>query len=128
MVQYSQQGIQQDTLKVSGSQVSPTEIEIVLRAHPKGLIDDVIVAGVSGGHTPDEKVPRAWLVLSDAGSKMGAEGVKRELEAWTQDNLSRHKWLRGGIQIVAEVRSLEFIAPLLKVADGRLVGCRSRNR
>lgn len=94
---------EKDTLKVSGSQVSPTEIEIVLRAHPKGLIDDVIVAGVSGGHTPDEKVPRAWLVLSDAGSKMGAEGVKRELEAWTQDNLSRHKWLRGGIQIVAEI-------------------------
>ena len=76
----------------------------MLLAHPKGLIIDVTVAGVSGGRTSDEKVPRAWVVMSDAGKKMGAEDVKRELETWHQDNLSKYKWLRGGIEVVKEVR------------------------
>ncbi|KAF5332375.1 hypothetical protein D9758_016950 [Tetrapyrgos nigripes] len=45
-----------DTLKVSGIQVSPVEIEDVLLAHPGKLITDVTVAGVSGfGRTSDEK-------------------------------------------------------------------------
>jgi acyl-CoA synthetase (AMP-forming)/AMP-acid ligase II len=93
---------------VSGIQVSPTEIENVLLAHPKRLISDVTVAGVSGGRTSDEKVPRAWVMLSDAGKKMGAEKVKAELEEWHQENLSKHKWLRGGIEVLKQVRSLEF--------------------
>ncbi|KAG6807026.1 hypothetical protein H0H93_002064, partial [Arthromyces matolae] len=60
-----------DTLKVSGSQVSPVEIENCLLAEPRHLITDVTVAGVSGGRTSDEKVPRAWVVLSDAGKQLG---------------------------------------------------------
>ncbi|KAJ7594633.1 hypothetical protein C8J56DRAFT_927244 [Mycena floridula] len=92
-----------DTLKVSGSQVSPVEIENVLLEHPKRLITDVTVAGVSGGRTDDEKVPRAWVVLSPAGKKLGATGVIKELETWHQENLSKYKWLRGGIEIVKEI-------------------------
>ena len=56
-----------DVLKVSGAQVSPTEIENALLAYPEKLIADVTVAGVSGGRTSDEKVPRAWVVLSEEG-------------------------------------------------------------
>ena len=64
------------------------------------------MAGVSGGRTSDEKVPRAWVVLSDAGKKIGAEKVKEELEVWHKENLSKYKWLRGGIEVVKEVRCL----------------------
>ncbi|KAF8887154.1 hypothetical protein BD779DRAFT_1672910 [Infundibulicybe gibba] len=92
-----------DTLKVSGSQVSPVEIENVLLAHPRRLIIDATVAGVSGGRTSDERVPRAWVVLSGEGEKAGASAVIRELEAWHQENLSKFKWLRGGIEIVKEI-------------------------
>lgn len=92
-----------DTLKVSGSQVSPNEIENVLLAHPDKLISDVTVAGVSGGRTSDEKVPRAWVVLSPAGKKRGAEAVIKELEKWHQESLSKFKWLRGGIEVVRTV-------------------------
>ncbi|KAF5348540.1 hypothetical protein D9756_009586 [Leucocoprinus leucothites] len=92
-----------DTLKVSGTQVSPMEIEEVLMSHPKKLIVDVTVAGVSGGRTEDEKVPRAWIVLSEAGKAVGASDAIRELEAWHQSNLSRYKWLRGGIEVVNEI-------------------------
>ena len=67
---------------------------------------DVTVAGVSGGRTSDEKVPRAWVVLSTMGKdkkKWGKEKVVKELERWHQANLSKHKWLRGGIEVVDEV-------------------------
>ncbi|KAJ7704973.1 hypothetical protein B0H17DRAFT_697890 [Mycena rosella] len=92
-----------DTLKVSGVQVSPKEIEDVLFAHPDKLISDVTVAGVSGGRTADEKVPRAWIVLSAAGKKKGGAAVVKALEAWHEESLSKYKWLRGGIEIVKEI-------------------------
>lgn len=76
----------------------------MLLANTKKLITDATVAGVSGGRTSDEKVPRAWIVLSDIGKAMGAEKVKEELEAWHQESLSKYKWLRGGIEVVKEVR------------------------
>ncbi|KAE9407315.1 acetyl-CoA synthetase-like protein [Gymnopus androsaceus JB14] len=92
-----------DTLKVSGSQVSPLEIEEVLLAHPEKLITDVTVAGVSGGRTSDEKVPRAWIVLSAAGKKKGAAAVIKKLDEWQKENLSKYKWTRGGIEVVKEI-------------------------
>jgi hypothetical protein len=73
-------------------------------AQPDKLITDVTVAGVSGGRTSDEKVPRAWIVLSEEGHKRGAKEVIRTLEAWYQENLSKYKWLRGGIEVVKAVR------------------------
>ena len=75
----------------------------MLFAHPKKLVQDVTVAGVSGGRTLDEKIPRAWVVLSREGKKLGAAATIKELEAWHQENLSKYKWLRGGIEVVKEV-------------------------
>jgi hypothetical protein len=85
-------------------QVSPVEIENVLLSDPDKLIIDATVAGVHGGRTSDELVPRAWVVLSDIGKKRGGREVTSVLEAWTRKNLSKYKWLRGGIQVVLEVR------------------------
>jgi hypothetical protein len=42
-------------------------------------------------------------VLTPAGKKRGVAEVVRELNAWHQKNLSKYKWLRGGIQVVDEV-------------------------
>ena len=95
-----------DTLKVSGAQVSPTEIEDVIRTHPDKLITDVSVAGVSGGRTSDEKIPRAWLVLSEAGRRLGAEKTIRVLDAWVKQNLSKYKWVRGGYEITDQASDL----------------------
>ena len=97
-----------DILKVSGAQVSPTEIENALLANPDRLVSDVTVAGVSGGRTSDEKVPRAWVVLSDEGRKRGEQAVVQALHSWIQKSLSKYKWLRGGIEVVDEVSVLSF--------------------
>jgi len=90
-------------LKISGAQVSPVEIENCLLDQPEKLINDVTVAGVSGGRTLDEKIPRAWIVLTSAGKKRGSSMVIKELELWYQKNLSKYKWLRGGIEVVEEI-------------------------
>lgn len=89
--------------------MSPVELEEVLLAHPQKLISDVSVAGISsGGRTAGEKVPRAWIVLSESGKKLGAAVVIHELERWYQSHLSKYKWLRGGIEVVEEVCAISI--------------------
>ena len=97
-----------DTLKISGAQVSPAEIEAALLSHPEHLVSDAAVAGIpGGGRTSDERIPRAWVVLSDAGKalleKDGEVEVLARLEKWTQEQLSKFKWLRGGMEVVSEI-------------------------
>ncbi|KAF9222994.1 acetyl-CoA synthetase-like protein [Gyrodon lividus] len=92
-----------DTLKVSGMQVSPMEIEETLLRQPDKLIIDVSVAGVSGGRTADERLPRAWIVLSSTGHTLGAAETIARLDAWVRESLSRYKWLRGGIAVVSQI-------------------------
>ncbi|EJD06537.1 acetyl-CoA synthetase-like protein [Fomitiporia mediterranea MF3/22] len=92
-----------DTLKVSGAQVAPAEIEQVLLSHPEGFVIDAVVAGVPGPTERDERVPRAWVVLSPAGSKLGEREVVKRLDSWVRESLSRYKWLTGGIATVNEI-------------------------
>ncbi|KAJ1303427.1 hypothetical protein OPQ81_011618 [Rhizoctonia solani] len=73
-----------DTLKVSGVQVSPHRNR----------------GWVPGPRDDGELVPRAWVVLSPAGHKAGANKVIAELNEWVQGQLSKPKQLRGGIEIV----------------------------
>ncbi|KAL0060642.1 hypothetical protein AAF712_012585 [Marasmius tenuissimus] len=75
---------------------------------PDRLITDASVAGVTpvdNGNRKDleEKVPRAWVVLSEEGKRRGEESVIAELDRWAKESLSRYKWLRGGIEIVQEI-------------------------
>jgi len=86
-------------------------------AQPDGLVSDVTVAGVSGGRTSDEKVPRAWIVLSQAGKRKGAAATIKALEEWSRQNLTKQKWLRGGFEVVVEVW-----IPLFSVVKGTRKG------
>ncbi|KAI0252104.1 hypothetical protein BJV78DRAFT_1204755 [Lactifluus subvellereus] len=97
---------EKDTFKISGKQVSPTEIENTVREHPSQLVTDIAVAGVEGERVPGELVPRAWVVLSSAGKQRGVEAVLAVLDEWTRSRLSKHKWLRGGLQVVDEIPRL----------------------
>ncbi|THH31193.1 hypothetical protein EUX98_g3018 [Antrodiella citrinella] len=108
-----------DTLKISGVQVSPTELEAVLRSHPAGLITDVSVAGVAGRRTADEKVPKAWIVLSDEGKRRGERATIQELDNWVKSSLSSYKWLRGGIEVIDEIPKLPTGKVLRRVLQGR---------
>jgi acyl-CoA synthetase (AMP-forming)/AMP-acid ligase II len=93
-------------MKVSGVQVSPSELETTLLAQPDNLVTDVVVAGVNGGRMSQEKVPRAWIVLSEVGKRKGAAAAIKILEEWSRRNLAKQKWLRGGFEVVTEVCAL----------------------
>ncbi|EPB79145.1 AMP-binding enzyme [Ancylostoma ceylanicum] len=77
-----------ELIKVNGKQVSPTEIEEVLIAHPK--ITDCCVIGI-----PDEKrgeVPLAFVV---------AKSINEDsIHAYVKERLAPYKRLRGGIKFV----------------------------
>ena len=88
---------------MSGKQVSPTEIENTIREQSSQFVTDVVVVGVKGGRLPNDLVPRAWVVLSDAGKAQGTDAVLAALDQWVRTRLSKHKWLRGGLQVVDEV-------------------------
>ena len=87
--------------------MSPNEIEDVIRAHPSKLVTDVCVGGVSGGRLSDEKNPRAWIVLSEEGKRLGEAETIRLLDEWTKKNLSSYKWVRAGFEVVQEVGFLQ---------------------
>jgi acyl-CoA synthetase (AMP-forming)/AMP-acid ligase II len=103
-----------DTLKVSGMQVSPSELEAFLLSPStavSSLIIDVTVAGVSTSHssrTEDELVPRAWVVPSMAGRALGEKQLRREVEKAVEEGMSKYKWLRGGVEVVDEVGTTVF--------------------
>ncbi|KAG8875068.1 hypothetical protein FRB98_008108 [Tulasnella sp. 332] len=98
---------EKDTLKVSGMQVSPAELEQTLRDHPLKLVSEACVCGVPAAHKSNTTVPRAWVVLSEQGRKSSKskEEIKEELQKWVRERQSRYKWLKGGVEIVDEIPS-----------------------
>ena len=77
-------------------------------AQPGGLIEDVVVADVSESRTLDEKIPRAWVVISQAGKRKGESATIKALEEWSQRSLAKQKRLRGGFEVVTEVCAVSF--------------------
>ncbi|TFY71711.1 hypothetical protein EVG20_g1297 [Dentipellis fragilis] len=93
----------EDMLIVSGLPVSPSEIEHVLWLQPDKLFVDVAVAGVPGDRCSDEKVPRAWIVLSDVGRQRGSTAVVSILDEWARSQMGGDKTLQGGIEVVEQL-------------------------
>ena len=67
----------------------------------------------------DEKLPRAWIVLSPAGRRVGEEEVKTRLDNWVKERLSKFKWLRGGIEVVDAIPKSPTGKVLRKVLQER---------
>jgi len=103
-----------NVFKVSGVQVSPTEIEETIRAHCGSLLLDICVAGVplfpSTGHhdfrISGEHVPRAWAVLADPAIANQTE-MRKCIESAVERHLSRQKWLVGGVEFVDQIPKIE---------------------
>lgn len=76
-------------------QVSPTELEETLLAHPERLVVDAWVAGVHSSRAAEERVPRAWIVLSAFGAMRGEAEVLHALDTWMRERLSGYKQLRS---------------------------------
>ncbi|TFY71710.1 hypothetical protein EVG20_g1296 [Dentipellis fragilis] len=77
-----------DTLKISGVQVSPLEIEETLLRHPDKLIADATVAGAPGSASLTRKCRGlgSYCPMRDGAAAM-----------------ARHKALRGGIEVIDQI-------------------------
>lgn len=99
-----------DMIKFKGFQVSPTEIENLLKTHSG--VQETAVFGIS--HPKFGEIPKA-LVLK----KQGCAVTKEEILNLVKANLSGYKQLRGGV---------EFVATLPMNASGKLLRSVLRER
>ncbi|KAI9723568.1 MAG: hypothetical protein M1828_004164 [Chrysothrix sp. TS-e1954] len=95
-----------ELIKVRGFQVSPAEIEEVVRGMD-GVVD-VAVVGVSrlGGVVEEGEVPRAYVVRQVGRREAGDGAVEiseRSVQTHVRTKLASYKQLAGGVKFVAEV-------------------------
>ncbi|KAI9866148.1 MAG: hypothetical protein M1813_001709 [Trichoglossum hirsutum] len=76
-----------ELIKVKGLQVAPAELEALLLEHPN-VVDAAVVGVTIGG----EELPRAYIVLQPE-AKITSEGIA----GFVKKNVSKHKWLAGGV-------------------------------
>ncbi|KAJ3875669.1 hypothetical protein F5051DRAFT_356760 [Lentinula edodes] len=97
----------------SGGQISPIELETMLLSQPDQFIVDAVVTGVNLHRSQTfERVPRAWVVLSELGKAVNEEEVIRKLDEWIKQNLISEKWIIGGYAIVQEIPKNTLKKPL----------------
>ncbi|XP_071441207.1 uncharacterized protein [Hetaerina americana] len=80
-----------ELIKVKGNQVSPTELEAILRQCPG--VGDVAVVGV-----PDDRsgeLPAAFVVRGP-----GSEVTERDVHAWMSPRAAAFKQLAGGVRFI----------------------------
>ncbi|XP_014612523.1 PREDICTED: 4-coumarate--CoA ligase 1-like [Polistes canadensis] len=83
-----------ELIKYKGYQVSPVEIEVLLLSHP--AVKDVAVAG-----KPDElagELPTAFIA-----KQPNSEVNPQEIIDFVKNQLSPHKWLRGGVHFLESI-------------------------
>ncbi|KAJ2550122.1 hypothetical protein EV175_004187 [Coemansia sp. RSA 1933] len=91
-----------ELIKHKGLQIAPAELESLLMDHP--LVADAAVVGIEDAKRSTE-VPRAFIVLKDSSSarKAGGDRVCEEVAQWLAERVSKHKRLRGGVEIVESI-------------------------
>jgi len=103
IAQYDEQGNifmvdrMKEMIKCKALQVSPSELEDILKTHYE--VRDVAVIGV-----PDERtgeVPRAYIVKVNR--KADDEEVAASIKDFLNERVSEHKQLRGGIVFLTEI-------------------------
>ncbi|CAG7820330.1 unnamed protein product [Allacma fusca] len=99
-----------DIIKVKGFQVSPTEMENLLKTHSK--IADTAVIGIPDSSAGE--LPRAYVV-----AKEGMNISEEELHGFIKNRVAAFKQLRGGIEFVDQIPR----NPTGKILRKELVKC-----
>ena len=79
-----------ELIKVSGFQVSPTELDNLLLSHPDVLDAATVGVVVDGG-----EMPRAYVV-----PRQGAQCSAGDVQRWVEGRAVRYKRLKGGVVFV----------------------------
>ncbi|KAH8833272.1 AMP binding protein [Flagelloscypha sp. PMI_526] len=86
-----------ELIKYNGFQVAPAELEAVLLTHPS--IIDAAVIGIQD-HAHATEIPRAYVVHGRPSSEVDASAFEKEVQEWMESKVAKHKYLRGGVEIV----------------------------
>ncbi|KIM40250.1 hypothetical protein M413DRAFT_175243 [Hebeloma cylindrosporum] len=87
-----------ELIKYKGFQVPPAELESVLLTHPD--IADTAVIGVDSAKEATE-LPRAYVVPAHPlKSEAEKAAFSKNIKAWIQTKVARHKFLRGGVVVI----------------------------
>ena len=83
-----------ELIKVKGFQVSPSELEDLIRRHP--AVADVAVIGVPDDYAGE--LPRAYVV-----KKPGTSMNEEELKSFLHSKVAPYKQLKGGVHFVESI-------------------------
>lgn len=93
-----------ELIKYKGFQVPPAELEGLLLTHPK--IADAAVIGIWSEAEATE-YPKAYVVPRGGLASLKTEKEKsmlcEEVQAWVRERVAKHKFLRGGIELVDSI-------------------------
>ena len=86
-----------ELIKVKGFQVAPAELEAHLLMHES--VADCVVIGVPSER--EGEVPKAFIVKAhDHPIEESDALLKRRIVRHVQQHLSKHKWLKGGVEFI----------------------------
>ncbi|KAF1822264.1 amp dependent CoA ligase [Dissoconium aciculare CBS 342.82] len=88
-----------ELIKVKGYQVAPAELEAILLTHE--AVSDCVVIGVYSER--EGEVPKAFVVRAPGSIEESDVVVKRSIMRHVQKQVSRYKWLAGGIEFIDAV-------------------------
>ncbi|QRW20451.1 AMP binding enzyme [Rhizoctonia solani] len=93
-----------ELIKYKGFQVPPADLENVLLTHP-----DIVDVGVIGVHSEEQatELPRAYVVhragYNSFKSQAERDAFGKQVEAWIQTRVAKHKFLRGGVSVIEAI-------------------------
>nr|CAI5829800.1 unnamed protein product [Callosobruchus analis] len=80
--------------QVKGYQVSPAELEEIIRGIPE--VDEAAVIGIP--HSTNGEAPRAYVV-----PKRGKSITPKNIQDYVADKVAKYKQLSGGVAVVQEI-------------------------
>ncbi|KAF1961190.1 acetyl-CoA synthetase-like protein [Byssothecium circinans] len=89
-------GRNKDLIKYNGAQVSPLELEDVIREHPR--VADVAVVGTQ--LEDGNELPTAFIIPKETPSAGNLEILARDIFRFTENRVSPYKRPRGGVHLV----------------------------
>ncbi|KJA18782.1 hypothetical protein HYPSUDRAFT_144499 [Hypholoma sublateritium FD-334 SS-4] len=92
-----------ELIKYKGFQVPPAELEGLLLTHPD--IADAAVIGVESAKEATE-LPRAYVAHANPASLRSQSdkiAFAESVRSWVQSKVARHKYLRGGVVVIAVI-------------------------
>ncbi|KAF5019854.1 hypothetical protein F66182_8133 [Fusarium sp. NRRL 66182] len=107
-----------ELIKVKGHQVAPAELEAHLLDHP--YVSDSAVIGIVDERAGE--VPLAFIVKSREASGLADDAVKKAVSEHVETHKARHKWLRGGVELLDVIPKSPSGKILRRVLKARLAG------